>query len=260
MTREGVMPMKKALAAVLVTLILVAVCGVSLFAVVGGSYTADFLKSLAERAEASGRDTIAVHFYRESLKYNPYSTDARLALVRMCIEQGELAQARELLKAGTAQSPNNLTFYTELSRVYVLEGRLFEAIELLDNLPDGYAAVRVSRMRPQVSLSPRGGVFEAPFYVRIETTEDCYFTLDGTTPQLSSQRYERPLELSPGTYTLSVVSLDESGLPSRVVTERYTVEKAQSASLILGVCPYCGQYITGPLPTGEKGVRNPETP
>lgn len=250
MTREGVMPMKKALAAGLVTLILVIVCGVSLFAVAGGSYTADFLKSLAVQAEARGSETYAAHFYRESLKYNPYDTEARLALVRMCIAEGGLPQAREILKTGVAQSPYNLTFYTELARVYVLEGRLFDAVELLDNLPDGYAAVRVSRMRPIATLSPRGGVYDAPCSVRIQAGQDCYYTLDGTTPQLTSSRYERPIDLPPGVHTLSVVCLDDNGLPSRVFTEQYTVEQPRPASLLSGgVCPYCGQ----PLPNAPPG-------
>lgn len=73
------------------------------------------------------------------------------------------------------------------------------------------------------SLTPAGGLYTEPVSLVMTAAEgaDIYYTLDGTVPSESSEKYQEPVVLD-HTATVSAIAVSEAG-SSEVVTENYEI-------------------------------------
>lgn len=101
--------------------------------------------------------------------------------------------------------------------------------------------------KPEFSLS--GGTYS--YYISVGLTSAAegviYYTLDGTTPNESSYRYEQPLELQEGTTVIRAFVMDPDGNSSDIASEVYHVEFGAPDSPV--IFPESGEY------QGENYVR-----
>ena len=74
--------------------------------------------------------------------------------------------------------------------------------------------------------TPEGGtVFSELTYVTLYAEEDCsiYYTWDGSTPTIESEKYSMPVLIPEGEHILSAIAVNEhTGLVSAVMQERFT--------------------------------------
>ena len=102
---------------------------------------------------------------------------------------------------------------------------------------------------PKPKFGLPGG--EYSYYIHIEITSEVkgtiYYTLDGTTPDENSYRYEEPLALEEGTTVVRAFVMDEDGNSSDITSEVYEIEFGAPDPPV--IIPESGDY------TGEQYVR-----
>ena len=244
--------MRKLAAAVCVVLALLALCAMLYLFLFAPDYSARLLYSLGSRADANGALPRAEYFYEQSLIFDPYDAQTRLALTSLMLRQHKSTRAEELLREGIDLLPSNASFYTALSSLLVEQNRLDEAVQCLDNAGGNYIGLRLGAQRPVFSASPAPGSYDQPVSFTISSQDDLtfYYTLDGSVPSLTSAVYDGPIALSASArYTIRVIALGENGLPSRMQEYVYDLRGYQPKAVVAGgegeiaeyVCPYCGQ-------------------
>ncbi len=107
--------------------------------------------------------------------------------------------------------------------------------------------VTIDRTAPSVEASPRSGTFTTSLAVTLAANESAtiYYTLDGSTPTVSSPQYSAPITISQTT-TIRFMAVDRAGNASPVVSETYTQAAATQYWLF-------GYGKVSPPPTGYQG-------
>ena len=244
--------MRKLAAAACVVLALLAICAVLYLFLFAPDYSARLLYSLGSRAESKDSVPRAQYFYEQSLLFDPYDAQTRLALTSLMLKQHKNTRAEELLREGIDLLPSNAAFYTQLSSLLVEQNRLDEAVQCLDDANNGYAGLRLGSQRPVITASPSSGSYDRPvvFTINRQKGVTYYYTLDGSIPNLASAVYDGPIALNASTrYTIRVIALGENGLPSRMQEyafdlRHYRPEAAAASGagqIVEYDCPYCGK-------------------
>lgn len=106
---------------------------------------------------------------------------------------------------------------------------------------------KIHLSKPVFGLS--GGTYTYYISVKITSEEEgiIYYTLDGSTPNESSYRYETPIELQEGTTVIRCFVMDKDGNSSDIASEVYEVEFGAPDQPI--IIPGTGDYV------GEQYVR-----
>ena len=106
---------------------------------------------------------------------------------------------------------------------------------------------KVHISKPEFSL--RGGTYT--YYISVKLTAEVqgtiYYTLDGSTPDENSYRYEEPIELQEGTTVIRAFVIDGDGNSSDIASEVFDVEFGAPDQPI--IFPESGDYV------GEHYVR-----
>jgi len=77
------------------------------------------------------------------------------------------------------------------------------------------------------TIEPDGGVYPAPVTVRLKAeTATIRYTLDGSRPGPKSAVYKRPIRIRKGTVRLRTRAFPDEGLPSRIVTREFTIDRS----------------------------------
>ncbi len=121
--------------------------------------------------------------------------------------------------------------------------------------PDAISQIELPEMeKNEVSISrptfnwPAGSY---SFYISVEIASESegtiYYTLDGSTPNENSYRYEEPIALTEGTTVIRAFVMDENGNNSDITSEVYEIEFGAPDKPT--IFPESGEYI------GENYVR-----
>ncbi|PGZ96930.1 hypothetical protein COE51_16295 [Bacillus pseudomycoides] len=106
---------------------------------------------------------------------------------------------------------------------------------------------------PVVTANPNGGTFSSSQNITLSASETAtiYYTLDGTTPTISSPVYSNPINIS-NTTTLKYIGKDSAGNISSVQTQVYTINQSfngyvnDSSMLMFVDHPATGMSVTSP--------------
>ncbi|MTK63761.1 MAG: hypothetical protein F8N15_04375 [Methanobacterium sp.] len=119
----------------------------------------------------------------------------------------------------------------------------FFAVDLAGNLSPVYTETYViGTNTPTVRATPKGGSYNTTITVKLsmDTNGTIYYTIDGTTPTTSSNRYSSPIVVSKSE-TLKFIGKDTLGNISQVYTENYVIDKTLPTATAL---PKGGIYNT----------------
>lgn len=225
------MDMKK----LLITLLVLLILGGIIFGLYYFFWTPENFASLASDAAAEGKYERAMDFYETALELDPGNAEYALALADVSIHEGSYTSAERALVGAIRVAPTT-ELVCKLSGVYVAQGKLLDARELLDGITDAAILSDLESLRPAAPVfAPVPGEYDEYIEVSFENYEGTlYYSTDYEYPGPSTGTYTEPLPLSSGSSSFTAVIVGENGLVSPIAEAEYlvmgVVEELQFAS------------------------------
>jgi tetratricopeptide (TPR) repeat protein len=129
---------------------------------------------IALRYSANGQNSDAIQLLKNLLLKFPTHVKAREYLVTLLFQQGNKFEADQFVKAGLKEQPNALSLIKLQARIFVDEGKLNQAVSLLE------------KTAPELSIDPDYHAFIAAIYQRqgrVDLAENIYKQLVTLQPE-----------------------------------------------------------------------------
>lgn len=185
----------------------------------------------------------AILRFEKALGKNDDKADAYQGLAAVYIAQRDMDGAEKVYLDAIAEHPDNVVIYEAAIQFYIESNQHSKIAYLLEECKSESVLNSVEQYRTDV---PVFALDETKTYDDIQALEitstgkAIYYTTDGSEPTTSSQKYEKPIKLDEGETTVKAISVNESDIPSIIVSKTYLVEFpiAEAPS----VTPSTGQY------------------
>ena len=209
-----------------IAVLLAVVCLIFIFRNVKEYNSYDRQMAMAGKAYEAG-------IYEEALKYAaraahiaPNSSDARMMLANCYYGIGEAETARGLLEEIVENDNSYANAYKLLITLYENEKEYQKISDLLDACNNTSIVEQFqdyTAFEPQ--LSEDEGTYDSVLSLKIlaGSNGDVFYTLDGTMPDASSEKYLGPIRLESGTYEVQAVFINHYGISSQVVSGTYVI-------------------------------------
>lgn len=218
--------MKKAMRFILPLLLAVAVvgCAVWYLFVYDRDFTRDILLSEARYFERQGNHNIAAWFYDLAYFQADQDEDVAIELAEQYKASGNYTKAEYTLSSAIADG-GSAKLYTALSKTYVEQNKLLDAVDMLNNIADPVMKAELDALRPSApAVDPAPGFYTEYISVSVSTSfGTLYVTTNGQYPSLSDEPYSEPITLRQGETVIYALSVAENGLVSPLSIYGYTV-------------------------------------
>lgn len=170
----------------------------------------------------------AEKYLDKCLKSDKTNSDAIYLLAELYDTQQRYDDELSLLTQAVQDSAHeaNSTFYRRILQIYVIQNRMDEAFDLINNL-DAYMIASLSSSRPaNIQASPDGGVYDTSVNVTfvVPSGSVIYYTTDGSTPNLNSSVYNgEPISITKDTVTVRAVAINDANLPSNEYRAQFRI-------------------------------------
>lgn len=187
-------------------------------------FTRDALLTGARYFEAHGRLDTASWFYDRAYEQGSGSDEIAVELARQYAESGNYTQAEVTLNRAIADG-GGATVYVALSKTFVEQDKLLDAVELLDKLPDPQLRQTLEAMRPAAPTTPQTpGFYNQYIRVTVESTgNQLYVSPHGQYPSIRTDAYTEPISLTDGENLIYALAVSPEGLVSPLSVFSYTV-------------------------------------
>lgn len=218
--------MKKALkiiVPILLSLVVLASIGWYLF-VYDSAFTQELLLNQARRFEDKGKHSAAVWMYNLAYGHSGEDESIAIELAEQYRSIGNYTKAEYTLSNAIADGPS-AELYIALSKLYVEQDKLLDAVEMLDRIDDASILAQLEPLRPDAPvITPESGFYNQYIQLQIQSgSGTLYVTSDGTYPSIEQEPYGGELTLPAGETTVYALSVAENGLVSPVTICGYTV-------------------------------------
>lgn len=177
-------------------------------------------------ALSEGRHTrVAQKCYTLAEKRDPTNVEAYLSSADLYIEFEDYSKAENVLSKALARRPEVSRVYKELCRAYTKQGKLLDAVTLLDSITDEDILADIEPLRPAPPTSNyASGVYNG--YFTLTLTGECTVCscLNSDYPTLESAATSVTWKPEAGDNTLLALCLSDEGIVSPCVTYRYVLE------------------------------------
>ena len=195
-------------------------------------FTRDVLLSQARYSNIRGNTKLASWFYDLAYEHTGQDDNVAIELANQYKAVGNYTKAEYTLTNAIADSGGTVELYTALSKTYVEQDKLLDAVRLLDSIPNPQIKEQVDALRPAVPApnkpaasedDPDAGFYNEYIGVSLHSsTGTIYYTKDGSYPS-TTLMYVRPIRLDAGVTTIKTICVGENGLVSPLITYDYTV-------------------------------------
>ncbi len=218
--------MKKFLRLLVSLLLLVAIIasiGWYLF-VYDREFTRDFLLSQARYNDLYGNSRLSSWFYDLAYEHSGRDENVAIELANQYKSDGNYTKA-EVTLSNAIKNKGTLELYAALSKTYVQQDKLMDAVALIENVADPAMREALEAIRPSTpAASHEPGFYSQYIDVTLQSSGGTmYYTTDGTYPSISSQIYTDSIPLQAGETIIYAISISENGLVSAPVVAGYTV-------------------------------------
>lgn len=214
--------------------------GISIIASIGWylfvydrDFTRDILLGQARYNNTKGNTKLASWFYDLAYEHTGQDDNVAIELANQYKAVGNYTKAEYTLSNAIADSGGTVELYTALSKTFVEQDKLLDAIRLLDTIPNPTLRAEMNQLRPAVpETNPapaseedeKAGFYNEYISVSLKaTTGTVYYTADGSYPSTAGTQYETPFPLDKGVTTIKAVCVTENGLVSRLAVYQYTI-------------------------------------
>lgn len=218
--------MKRALRIVIPLLLVLAVlCTTAWYFLV---YDKDLTKELilrgARTLEDRGKHEAAAWMYDLAYSQSSQEDDVAIELSNQYRDIGNYTKAEYALTEAISQNPTT-ALYIELSKLYVEQDKLLDAVNLIDTVLDPQIKQDLEQQRPApptVSYEP--GFYTEYISVAVSVSDGTlYVSSDADYPSVEKDLYEAPIDLLVGETALYCLNVGSNGLVSKLGLFEYTI-------------------------------------
>ncbi len=192
--------------------------------------TFDYKIQMAEECVSNNRILDAIDYYEDAYKLEP-STDILFKIAEFYNELGrENDSIYTLMTIAEDESNSDRDIETAYKKVISLyeNAKAYDKLaELIDNCTNrtismAYADYGVCL--PEFNLE--GGTYEETIAVKLSGSLNgkIYYSMDASTPSEASEEFTIPIFLEYGNYTISAIFVNNYGVKSEVVKQKYLID------------------------------------
>lgn len=209
----------------IVAVIALLVVGVVVY--LNNSYS--FQVKKAKQSAESGDFAEAIVYLDRAIDLNDEEIEAKLLIADCYCENGQTEKAEIILREIISMDASNLDAYRKLIAIYEEEEDYARINKIL--IKNGTESV-LHEFSSYVALPPEfsyeSGTYDevVPLKLSSNTTGTIYYTMDGTTPNTSSDVYTSPIFLENGSYQINALFVNDKGVASDSVYHTYVINVA----------------------------------
>lgn len=180
------------------------------------------VNKLIQNAQNSNEST-AIKYYNYALKINPKNAVARNNLVEIYMENDDFSQAMTSIDQGITENPDNDDLYLYKVKIFEQNLEITQVLDTINTIESSYVKSKFSaKAQTDPSFNIKSGNYSQNVQISINCTENSniYYKINAENYQL----YDNPIFLTDGYYDISAVSIDDSGIVSREITNSYFIE------------------------------------
>ena len=217
--------MKRAFAIIISLLFVFAIIGGTFYVV---SYRSEDISTLlcnqAERALIEQDYEKAIQYYNFATRFSQHNPSIALSLSNTYALSGNFTKAEYTLVSMISHRPDDSSLYKALSRVYVQQGKLYDAEQMLNRISDLSVRNELDALRPAAPvLSMQSGSYNTHLEITLDYEDgNVFVSTSGSYPCLD-EPYREALYLTDGTTEVYALVVSDSGLVSRAAYGSYTI-------------------------------------
>ena len=208
-----------------ILLSLVVICSIIWYLFVyDRGFMQDILLGSARYFEQQNSHAIATWLYNQAYAHSGNDADVIIELSERFKKIGNYTQAEVVLSNAIAENAS-ADLYVALSRTYVEQDKLMDAVKMLDNITNPDIKAQLDAMRPAAPVAtPAPGYYTQYMHVTIETSKggNLYVATNNDFPSIQNP-YTEGFTLVGGENKINVVAVDENGLVSQPCYFSYIV-------------------------------------
>ncbi len=187
-------------------------------------FTRDTLLNQARYQNVHGNSRLSSWFYDAAYNFSGHDKNVAIELANQYKRDGNYTKAEYTLTEAIKDAPTP-ELYTALSRTYVEQDKLLDAVNLLDKLSNPEIKAVLDSQRPMAPApDAAGGYYSQYIQVNLESAAKyIFYTTDGQFPSISGPVFHGPIPLSAGETVITAIAVSESGLPSPLSVTGYTI-------------------------------------
>lgn len=187
-------------------------------------FTRDVLLWSADKLESNGYHSAAIWCYRQAYIQSGDDQAVAIALADQFRTDGNYTQAEATLSGAIASNPS-AELYIALSKTYVEQNKLLDAVNMLENITDPSLKAQLEALRPPVPTADTAAGYYNQ-YMDVSLSSDgglLYVSTDREYPSASEDLYTGPIHLGGGETTIYALVVGENGLVSSLGVFGYTI-------------------------------------
>ena len=187
-------------------------------------FTRDTLLSQARFQALHGNSRLSSWFYDAAYSFSGHDENVAIELANQYKKVGNYTKAELTLTTSIHDQPT-VELYTALSKVYVEQDKLLDAVQMLGSISNPVIAQEIDTLRPTApEADQESGFFSQYIDVHLSSDADTvYYTTDGTYPSVEGSVYDSGISLPAGETKVCAIAVNKDGLVSPVTTLDYTV-------------------------------------
>lgn len=186
--------------------------------------TQDLLRSCGSFFAGQNNMKAASWFYELAYNQNYDRDNVAIEVADKYIQIGNYTKAEAALYKAIEDGAD-VPVYIALSKAYVAQDKLYDAVELLDSVTDPQIKQKLDEIRPPRPTSPNEQTtYHEIISVTVEAAENkLYVNPNGEYPSVAIHAYNAPVTLTEGENLLYAVAVSDTGLVSPLSILKFEV-------------------------------------
>ncbi len=188
-------------------------------------FTRDMLLSQARYNNTQGNTKLASWFYDLAYEHTGQDPNVAIELANQYKADGNFTKAEFTLTNAIADSGGTVELYTALSKTYVEQDKLLDAVTMLSNVSDPAIKAQLDSLRPAAPIADPGeGFYNQYIGVSLKSRGGTiYYNTSEEYPSLSHPTFTTPILLNSGVTVVTAICVADNGLVSNPKTFEYTI-------------------------------------